>query len=204
MAVAFFAYTYFFKKSDTGTPVTTLVTTTDTGEEIPVQPIGTTGMNQIEIGNEFLTTLLSVNKITLDSTIFTSDVFNSLKDYHVTLVSEGNEGRPNPFAPIGIDVTGSTLIDTVTTNIATDISKTISTLNGSVLSSNQITSTWFEWGTTLNLGKKTTGNNDIIISGDFQEILTNLLPNTTYYFRAASKIGENTVYGETISLKTLQ
>lgn len=56
---------------------------------------------------DFLALLLNVKNIKLDDAIFTSTAFMSLRDSSITLVPDGNEGRPNPFAPFGNDVAPS-------------------------------------------------------------------------------------------------
>lgn len=53
--------------------------------------------------SDFLTTLLNIKNIKLDDTIFSSDAFKNLKDFSIQLVQDVKEGRPNPFAPLGID-----------------------------------------------------------------------------------------------------
>jgi hypothetical protein len=59
------------------------------------------GQVENPIGQEFLTTLLNIRSIKLDDSIFANPAFLSLSDFTTTLVPEGNEGRSNPFAPIG-------------------------------------------------------------------------------------------------------
>ncbi len=56
------------------------------------------------IAQDFLALLLNVKGITLQDSIFSDPAFTSLKDSSIELVPDGNEGRPNPFAPIGTDV----------------------------------------------------------------------------------------------------
>jgi hypothetical protein len=53
---------------------------------------------------DFLSLLLNVKNINLDNAIFSDDAFMSLRDSSITLTPDGNEGRINPFAPIGSDV----------------------------------------------------------------------------------------------------
>ncbi len=53
---------------------------------------------------EFLPLLLSVRNLQLDDSIFTDPSFLGLKDSSIELVPDGNEGRLNPFAPIGVDI----------------------------------------------------------------------------------------------------
>ncbi len=55
------------------------------------------------VGGEFLNLLLSVKNIKLDKSIFSEKAFVNLRDSSILLVPEGNEGRVNPFAPLGQD-----------------------------------------------------------------------------------------------------
>ncbi len=59
-----------------------------------------------QIGQEFLTQLLNIRSIKLREDIFSRPSFISLTDFTIELIQLGNEGRPNPFAPFGVD--GST------------------------------------------------------------------------------------------------
>ncbi len=66
-------------------------------------PIGATVSHAV--ATDFVNLLLSVKGIALDDSIFSDPAFQSLDGSHgVTLVPDGKEGRPNPFAPIGVDV----------------------------------------------------------------------------------------------------
>ncbi|MCX6753260.1 MAG: hypothetical protein NTW62_02880 [Candidatus Nomurabacteria bacterium] len=93
----------FFKK-----PTTTTNTLTSTANK--AAPITTTNTVKSTtsasstVGQEFITTLLNVNNIKLDDGIFSNPAFSTLKDSTIELVSDGNEGRPNPFSPIGVDI----------------------------------------------------------------------------------------------------
>jgi hypothetical protein len=57
------------------------------------------------IAKDFLSVLLSVKSIKLDDTIFSNIAFTSLHDSSIILTppSVGEEGRLNPFAPIGFE-----------------------------------------------------------------------------------------------------
>ena len=55
------------------------------------------------ITQDFLTLLLSVKNIKLDDSIFSDTAFANLRDSSIVLTPDGNEGRPNPFAPFGAD-----------------------------------------------------------------------------------------------------
>jgi len=66
------------------------------------------------VGQEFLSLLLNIRNIKLDDAIFSKPSLRSLQDYTITLIPEGNEGRENPFAPIGVeDISPS--VPTITT-----------------------------------------------------------------------------------------
>ncbi len=55
------------------------------------------------IAADFLSMLLNVKNINLDDSIFSDPAFLSLRDSSILLIPDGNEGRPNPFAPIGVE-----------------------------------------------------------------------------------------------------
>lgn len=69
--------------------------------------VATTGSTPINVplAQDFLTELLNVKNINLDLSIFSDPAFSSLRDSSIVLVQDGTEGRPNPFAPIGSDIT---------------------------------------------------------------------------------------------------
>ncbi len=60
---------------------------------------------------DFLSVLLNVKSIKLDNTIFSDRAFINLHDSSILLIPPGDEGRLNPFAPIGYETT-TTLIKT--------------------------------------------------------------------------------------------
>lgn len=64
--------------------------------------LGTSGAlgGSTDVGGSFLTTLLSVRTFRLDDSLFANPAFQNLKDFTIVLTQPGNEGRPNPFAPI--------------------------------------------------------------------------------------------------------
>lgn len=71
---------------------------------------GTLKEEDSEIAKELLGILLNVKNINLNDSIFNEQAFISLRDSTILLVPDGNEGRPNPFAPIGTDISlGNTL-----------------------------------------------------------------------------------------------
>ena len=88
-------YVFFFRGAP---PEDNLVSTTDFGS-IPAETGD--GVTQSSFGPEFLTLLLSVKNIRLNDAIFADPAFATLQDSSILLTQDGNEGRPNPFAPIG-------------------------------------------------------------------------------------------------------
>jgi hypothetical protein len=71
---------------------------------------GSTTSNNISdtdplITKDFLVILSNIKDIKLDDAIFSDPAFSSLRDSSIILTSDGNEGRPNPFAQFGNDLT---------------------------------------------------------------------------------------------------
>ncbi len=122
-------YFFFFNKpADQGSLVSSnvplLPVTTNTNTNIT--NINLNAGNNDTLSQNFLSLLLGVKSITLDDSIFKEgSPFFSLNDSSITLTQDGTEGRPNPFAPIGVDAgivanpTPSTLPTVGTTNTNT-------------------------------------------------------------------------------------
>ena len=91
-------YIFFIKSS----PEPGNLATTSNSAAIP-DSTGTASDPNTAVGQEFLTLLLNVKNINLNDAIFTDPAFISLRDSSITLVQDGTEGRPNPFAPIGAE-----------------------------------------------------------------------------------------------------
>ncbi|MDP9249371.1 MAG: hypothetical protein M3M85_02605 [bacterium] len=105
-AVFVVIYIYFLKPN--GAPDQNLIsspsTSTPTTGAAPASSAGAqTGPSLA--ANDFLTLLLGVKNIKLEDAIFSDPVFQGLSDSSIVLVPDGNEGRPNPFAPLGQDIT---------------------------------------------------------------------------------------------------
>ncbi|MES2416470.1 MAG: hypothetical protein V4504_02110 [Patescibacteria group bacterium] len=101
--IGFGVYFYFFKQDGT-IPVVTPVTQNTTQSATPSNAVP----------QDFLTILLSVKKINLNQEIFKNPAFATLQNSTIVLIPDGNEGRPNPFAPIGVDPVESVQINTTT------------------------------------------------------------------------------------------
>jgi hypothetical protein len=99
LGVAFAAYSFLSKESSD----------TDVGlvSGFTAQPVSSLGdqnpVSGVEIGQEFISMLLSLRSLDLDTTLFQDPSFLSLIDKTITFQDPGGNGRPNPFAPIGSD-----------------------------------------------------------------------------------------------------
>jgi len=80
---------------------------------------------------------------------------------------------------------------------ATDLTVVSATLNGNVDPNGFDTSTWFEWGMTTNYGVVTTPQalGSGVVEVNFNETLTNLVPNLTYHFRAVASNSVGILFG---------
>lgn len=98
----------FFIRSSTPTP--TLVSTTGT-----VSSDASTLAANDAITQDFLSLLLNVNNIKLNTSILSDPAFVNLHDSSVPLVPDTNPGRPNPFAQFGNDAAPTTISAATTT-----------------------------------------------------------------------------------------
>lgn len=94
-------YVFFFKKA----PEEANLAVTSEDSALPSASVAD---QNTAIGEDFLSLLLSVKSIKLDDSIFADTAFATLRDSSIELIADGTEGRPNPFAPIGIDVLPTT------------------------------------------------------------------------------------------------
>ncbi|MFA6006577.1 MAG: hypothetical protein WC764_02510 [Candidatus Paceibacterota bacterium] len=90
-----------------------------------------------------------------------------------------------------------------TTNSASGMTQNSAVLNGTDTGTNVTNVTrWFEYGTTFALGQSTSQQ---FGQGSYSDSIFNLQPNTTYYFRAASRSNETgTVYGSILTFQSGQ
>ncbi len=68
------------------------------------------------VGGDILSLVEKLKMITIDSSIFSSALFASLRDSSAPLTPE-IQGRPNPFAVIGSDVSSGSVQTTATTTV---------------------------------------------------------------------------------------
>lgn len=160
-----------------------------------------------------------LDQIKLNTDIFDKPEFLALNDISQDLPEPRDIGRPNPFAPIGVDVgvvqsdeapagqagfpNANLAISTndVKTNQVSNIGQRSATLNADVFVTTS-TDRWFEWGTnqnTVNRTAKQTGTETT-----FTATLTNLGPNVIYYVKAAVEENGVVSYGDVVTFRTAQ
>ncbi len=77
------------------------------------------------------------------------------------------------------------------TTVATNVTQNSATLNGLLTGSTG--ASYFEYGTTVNLGSRTVART---ASGTFSDIVTGLSPNTSYFYRFVSQCSGGLSYGK--------
>ncbi|MEK7581888.1 MAG: hypothetical protein AAB488_00975 [Patescibacteria group bacterium] len=98
---------------------------------------------------------------------------------------------------------GSTNQPYITTYSSTGVGDTFAILNGYVDPNGNITTRWFEWGTSNGyLGSQTIKLNQGLSAGAFNQSITGLQPNTVYYFRAVGQSSSGQVYGNVLTFTT--
>ncbi|NTV22638.1 MAG: DUF11 domain-containing protein [Candidatus Yonathbacteria bacterium] len=91
----------------------------------------------------------------------------------------------------------------VSTNQPSNVTASSATLNGYVNpQGDSDTERWFEYGSTLSLGYNTSRDRQGSSAGNFNEYVSGLQNNTTYYYRAAARNDAGTVYGSIVSFRT--
>jgi hypothetical protein len=95
LLVAFIIYSYIHGSQTNNSILTTTTTSSST-----------------VVGQDFVNQLLTLKSIQLNDAIFSNPSFNTLTDFSQPVPTEP-QGRPNPFAPIGVDsVNGPTVYAT--------------------------------------------------------------------------------------------
>lgn len=94
-------------------------------------------------------------------------------------------------------------VPTIETRSASNVTNVSAVLNGAVNPQRSSdTVRWFEWGMTQSLGNQTPKANQGTGSGDFSYSLSDLKPNTTYYYKAAAQNANGPVFGSIFSFQT--
>jgi len=185
IAVIIAVVTFTGKSSSSNPPATSASPLSSTAtSKVAGVPLETTSAP----ASEFSTLLSSIKSIILDTAIFTDPAYLALRDYPITLGTD-RPGRPNPFAPVGIDegvvsgVVTSTEIQFETLQPAKVTSTTAEFGAQAILSSTDQTNVVFEYGLNDLLGSATA---PVPLSKNGTALLriTGLTPMTTYYVRA--------------------
>jgi len=167
-----------------------------------INSLVTSAGDKISSDISFLTTLVSLKRITIDTSIFSDKSFNSLKNNAVK-IDRIEPGRSNPFAPINaskirnISLTAAKVV----TDQPTQITSTSTILNGTVNATSGVTDLYFEYGTTENLGTLTPIVQQSLV-GTFIKNVSGLNPKTNYFFKACAKINSVATCGEVVSFTT--
>lgn len=66
-------------------------------------------------GNQVVTILRSLSVIKLDDSVFRNPAFGLLTDLSISLPPVTNQGRRNPFAPLGVDVVNAPVMSATQT-----------------------------------------------------------------------------------------
>ena len=90
----------------------------------------------------------------------------------------------------------------VQTNQATNVTTSAATLQGNVDPQGSTTTYWFEYGQTASFGYTTSQVNAGSSANSASQPISNLLPNTTYYFRVDAQNQYGTTHGSTLSFTT--
>ncbi len=122
----------------------------------------------------------------------------------ISIPNTDSDENPYEFAieGTGVDFTAPS----ATTAAATEIGSTTATLNGIVNAHADSTAVEFHYGLSPSYGavvaaieSPLTGSTDAAVMA----VVTNLAPNTTYYFRVAAQNSVGTTYGEPMTFSTL-
>lgn len=195
-------YTYF-SNGDNAQAATGSSAIASSADLTPSATVEKSASNDEKINSDtaFLKSLISLKKISIDTTLFTNDAFNALVDNNVKL-EQTPYGRVNPFAPIRKDVAVLEVVNApVTTNPPIQITEKTASLYGTVNNPSSISSVYFEYGSTPTLGKKTNPAT-LSLVGTFVTNISGLTSKTVYFYRAVAKVGDKLVYGETVSFFT--
>jgi len=158
--------------------------------------------SQINSDISFLNTLVSLKEIKIDTVLFNNKNFNSLKNNTVK-IEPVVAGRSNPFVSIidqDINNNNNSTADVITDQPTQITDKTV-ILNGTVSMTNNVTDTYFEYGTTEVLGSITTIVKPSLV-GSFIKNISGLTPKTNYFFKACAKINNIKSCGNLVSFTT--
>lgn len=171
-------------------------------QSVPELPLPTTTNSSVSGESEFSDILATINRITIDTTIFQSSLYRLLRNNPVNLGTD-TLGRTNPFAPVGGEepATQSSVV-TVQTIQPAKITRTTAEFGAQVfVAEGGSARIVFEYGTTDRFGLLTT---PLLVtkSGAVLIPVTSLTPNTQYKVRAIAFVGTTTLTGNTMLFTT--
>lgn len=112
-------------------------------------------------------------------------------------------GLATVFAIFGMASVSFAASPTMLTMPATGVTQTQATLNGTFNANGTAPmDVRFEYGTTTKLGKFTSYNTQVTAYGSYNDTITGLAPNTTYYFRAMGVNATSPDYGTILDFTT--
>lgn len=137
-------------------------------------------------------------------------------NYGITMSFTTGGGQPSTNPPVGSYTPPNSYLPpynspqpsygtpAITTLSAASVSQTFVSLNGTVYPNGYATNAWFEWGASAALGNSagTQFISNTATYSSYTYALATLMPNTTYYYRAAAQNAYGTVYGQIISFTT--
>ena len=195
MTVSASLYVYFSQDLNSASAASGLTSSSGTN------PASTTQNSKAELDVSFIDKLASLTSIDIDTTLFANNSFNTLRDNTVVL-EPVQSGRQNPFAPIVTEASSNAVVSPVVTNPPMQITDKTAIFNGSIRNGlTGVTSSYFEYGTTPDMGKITPGG-ELSLLGTFIKKVVNLTPKTNYYFRAVVKVGSVSMYGDVVTFTT--
>jgi len=160
-----------------------------------------TSTGSVSSDTAFLASLMSLNRIKIDTSIFTNKAFMALVNNSVK-IDKVDPGRTNPFSPISTVVVASvTPVAKVVTDPATTITDKSVILNGTINSTSGVTDAYFEYGDTTNLSLTTPLVKPSLV-GTFIKNVLGLTPKTDYFFRSCAKINGVATCGDVASFTT--
>lgn len=150
----------------------------------------------------FLTTLASLNKIKIDTSLFSNKSFSILQNNSVK-IDPVAPGRVNPFAPITNNTNTNNVVFTpkVTTDAPSGIANNSAVLNGTTNTLGGVTDAYFEYGPTATLGTVVPTVKPSLV-GTFIKNVLGLTPKTNYFYKACVKVNAVAICGDVVSFKT--
>ncbi len=190
---------YFYFSSDT-TPEASL--SSSLGSSLS-ENNSSSSKTKIASNIAFISTLDSLKRIDINTTLFASKAFQSLNDNTVKLEDVAS-GRVNPFAPtINRLIKNIPIVSQVTTNKPLEIKNKTAVLSGVVRNTTGATDAYFEYGPTNKLSQKTSSVTVSLI-GIFISNITGLKPETNYFYKACAKINNTPFCGDIIPFSTIK